>query len=263
MSVGGHASALALGDERGDGVFTAAADDAFELHAPREHTIGPKAELIERDAILRGPSARIDRRRDAPHGVPRVVILVDRLHLVALHAGGVDVEAERGAVVVIAVEHDAEPVGITEPHVAAAESGGDGSGIVHARADVQRLVVVEHAHLGALARPLTLARIDLREDVGDGRGGPRALVEIAVEPNGACDSRRAAHGRLHAWRDSLCAERERERECRNEKTDMHPRKISRGDPRGCTGRRSRFHVARYRSAARAASFHHHSAGAGR
>src|SRR5207244_8272946 len=112
MPVARNATAFLLGDERRHRVFIAASDDALELHAPRLHAVAREAQLAERNAILRGPAAGVHGRRDCPYGIPRVVVLVDGLHFVATHAEWIDVEAERRAMVVVAVEHDAEPIGI-------------------------------------------------------------------------------------------------------------------------------------------------------
>src|SRR5690349_3092890 len=164
MSIGRHAAWRTLGNEGRCRVLVVAPDDPLELHPPGEHAVGTEAELAEGNAILGRPPRAVPRRGHAPDGVPRVVVVLDRLHFVALHAGRVDVEAERGAMVVIAVEHHAEPVGVAKVHVAAAEPRGYGTRVVQPRAHIERLVVVEHANLGALRRRLALEWVDLPED---------------------------------------------------------------------------------------------------
>ncbi len=113
---------------------------------------------------------------------------------VTLHAGGVHVEGEARAVIVVRVDHDAEPIRIHQRHVAAAEPGLEGATIVESDADVDRLGVVEHPRLGPLAGGRTLLRIDLDELVDDGGAGPRRLVQEPVDPNRARCADRVVHG---------------------------------------------------------------------
>ena len=83
--------------------------------------------------------------------------------------------------VVMSVDLDVEVVGV-ERRVAANEPRRHAGGAVvveHFRADVERVVVVENSHFGALRGGLPFVRVDLRE-LGDGcRRAPRRLVELA------------------------------------------------------------------------------------
>ncbi|MDF1501647.1 hypothetical protein, partial [Roseisolibacter sp. H3M3-2] len=119
-----------------------------------------------------------------PDGVPqRVALGVVEDRAVGLHAARVEREAPRGAAVVVAVDRDVRPVGVDAAGVAARELRGDrvGAAVVQAEADVQRLPVEQHAHLGALGGRGARGRDGL--DEVDGRRGvvPRALVEAAVD----------------------------------------------------------------------------------
>ena len=63
----------------------------------------------------------------------------------------------------------------------------DGSGSYARTATIERRVVVDDAGLGPEARRFALVRLALHEIGDDGRAGPGAVVQLAVEPN----SRRA------------------------------------------------------------------------
>ena len=116
------------------------------------------------------------------------------LSRVALDAGGVQVEGERGAVVVVGVDDHAQPVRVQEVHVPPAQAHGGGRLVVEAHADVEGLVVEEDAGLGALAHRLALLGIHLRE-VGHGRRRrPRGLVQAPVDVDGPGGAHRLDHG---------------------------------------------------------------------
>ena len=189
MPIRRHASGVLLGDEGGDGVFPVASYNALELHAPGERAVGAEAELAKRNAVFRRPAARVDGRRHTPYAIPRSVFVIDRLRRVALDTGGIDVESERGAMIVITVEHDAEPVGVAEAHVASAEPGSDWSGVVKSHAHVECFVVIDDAHFGLLRGGLAFVWVDLGEVVAYRRARPGRFVELAVETDG----RRGTH----------------------------------------------------------------------
>ncbi len=140
------------------------------------------------------------------HRVPGVVVHVDGPDLIAPHPGGIHLEPERRAVVVIAVDQDREPVGVARIHVAPAEARGDPARVVEPCPDIEEIVVVEDAHLAALGRRLPFGGVDLGEGVGDGGTRPILLVEPAVDPHlplGVCglgDGDRAGVGRAAGLR---------------------------------------------------------------
>ena len=117
---------------------------------------GREAELRERDPHLDRPALRrrrVDRRfPDRVPGVVLEVVVVD--DGVALHAGRADLELDAGQVVVVRVEEEREAVGVRDD-VAARELADDARRArcrAGARADVERVVVVEEAQLGRLRR---------------------------------------------------------------------------------------------------------------
>jgi hypothetical protein len=126
-----------------------APDRAHDLEAPLLLLARGEPQLVERDPVLRGPAVARDRGFARPHRVPGVVLvlIVEQQH-VALHAGGVELEHERRAAVVIGVEADRDHVG-GDVGVAAREQRADLRRLRIARphADVDRLVVVEHREL--------------------------------------------------------------------------------------------------------------------
>ena len=152
------------------------------MHLEAEGVRGGAREpqLAERNAELGGPALGVARNGDVPHRVPRVVFfgVVEDVG-VALHAGRVDLEDEPGAPVVIRVDADGNPVR-RRPGVAARELRGDAArlAVERAHADVDGVVGVGDAHLGALARGLAFVRIPLGELAHHGRGGPHGLVQL-------------------------------------------------------------------------------------
>src|SRR5678815_2397874 len=142
-SIARHATALSLRHERRNGVLVVAPDYPLEQNAPRVIHRRAESQLAEGNAVLGDPACAVARGGDLPHRVPRVVVLVDRLHLIAANAGGIDVESERRSMIVIAVDHHAEPVRVAEWHVASPEPGCDATGVMEPYADVERIVVVD------------------------------------------------------------------------------------------------------------------------
>ena len=192
-----HEPAFRLPDERPHGEFVLAQNGPHEADAPDLVRGAREAQLRERDTVLGRPAERVHAGGDLPHGIPRVVgevAVVAELEIV-LHPQRIDVEPEGGAMVVVGVDEDAEVVALGEG-IAAAQVVGDLAGLAveQPHADVQRLVVVEHAHGGGLGDEVPFLRVALAQ-VGDGRGEhPHGVVQPAVDHRGSADAHRGDRG---------------------------------------------------------------------
>ena len=196
-----HAARVLARDQLPLVLFLVAGDPAPGVHAPDLLVLLAEAELVERDAELGRPALLVVRHLAVPDRVPGGVplglaVAQDEVDLAA--AGG-EVELEAGALVVVAVEADADHVDRVLLEVVAAAGVA-----VHLRRvvegadrDVDVPVVVQDLDLGLLrgvgaldrhvlavvARPLALL--------------PRLVVEAAVdhrrlpfEPPRVVDARR-------------------------------------------------------------------------
>ncbi len=181
MPVLGNAAHFGPGHRCRGRVLVPPADDALELNPPRLLVSARKAQLAERDTVLGGPSTAINGCRHVPDRIPRVVVGVDDLDLVPPNAEWVDVEAEGSSVVMVAVDHHAEPVGVAQVHVSATQTADHRPRVVKADSDVQVLVVVEHADIRRLRGGCALIRFDLGERVRPRGGLPRRLVQPAID----------------------------------------------------------------------------------
>ena len=107
----------------------------------------------------------VDRDGGLPDRVPRVVAVgVVGDDGVALRAGGADLECRARQPVVERIDIEREPVGVgilVPPRHARDDPGG--LAVVQPHADVERGVVVENAHLGALGGRLAFVRLVLAE----------------------------------------------------------------------------------------------------
>ena len=95
----------------------------------------------------------VRRHRALPDTVPGVVVpVVVEEGAVVLDAGSIDGEVEAGALVVVGIEEDVEPVG-ADPVVAPGELGPDrvGRRIEHLGGDVDGVVVEDDPHLGVVS----------------------------------------------------------------------------------------------------------------
>ena len=117
-----------------------------------------------------------------------VRVLVERF---PAHAVRVDLKAVAVAAVEVRIEDHREAVLAGEPFALAQHLRRDplGFGVPEPRRDVQRIVVVVEANLGALRRRRVLDGIELMQVVDERRVGPRRLVEHAVDRCGAPASR--------------------------------------------------------------------------
>ncbi len=161
-----------------------AAHGAPDLEPPGLHAVARVAELRERNAQLGRPAQRVDGRRGLPHGVPRLVeIRVALVERVALDARRVHLERGAPEVIVERVEDDLDPVGVGVPVAPdePAHDPGRAQRVVHARADVDRLAIVQEPHLGALRRGLSGVGLRLPKPGRRRRRAPRRLVEAAVD----------------------------------------------------------------------------------
>ena len=98
-------------------------------------------------------------------------------------AGGVGAEDEAVLLVLVGVEDDLERIHVAEARVAARVGRDDlrRIGVVHHRADINRLVVVDDADFGGFGRGLPFERLGLDEVGERGRGLPDAIVQHAVD----------------------------------------------------------------------------------
>ena len=172
---------------RPEAVLVEPLDKARDLKPPGLPGFLRIAQLRERNAELRDPAPVVDPRAPLPHGVPADVGLgVVEAEQVALDAGRVEPEHERGAPIVIGVEAHVDPVRrrvLVPPGQPADDQRRPG--VVRANPDVHRDVVIQDAKLGAKPRGLALVRLALPEVGVDRRGLPRRLVEAPVDREGA------------------------------------------------------------------------------
>ncbi len=173
-------------------------DEASHLKPPRLDRQRGEAEDGERDAELDAVAAVGGGDLCLPDGVPvgREVGVVE-VDAVEQHAGGVDREVVGADAVVAAVDVDPDAVR-GEITVASLQAADDRRvELLAVDADVEVVVVVEDAHLGALAGGGPFVGVVLRERVGGGGGPPRRVVQVAVDPRGR---RRAHRADVRAWR---------------------------------------------------------------
>ena len=176
---------------------------APHLHPPQLHRIAREPQLRIRDAHLRGPAERIDFRRRGPDRIPPLIAV----ELIAAHAGGIHLEQRLVAVIVIRIEHDDElvrrqrierPVVAVriEQLIAARERRVHAARALrlgHARADVDRLIIVEQPNLRGHRRRRALLRLVLPQPRDRRRGAPRRVVEASIDVDGANSARRTSH----------------------------------------------------------------------
>jgi hypothetical protein len=154
-----------------------------------------EAQRGKRDAHLGAPAALADRGARLPHRVVAeiaVLEVVRRLVVVQPRAPRGHSEVVGGLAIAQGVERHHQAVGIRRI-VALAARGAQGRGVlqVHARADVERLVVVDESHLGPLVRGEATLGALLLEVVDEGGGLPDAVVEVAVQSRRLVDAQRA------------------------------------------------------------------------
>ena len=158
-----------------------------------------EAQLGEGNLHLGDPPQRIDPGCGGPHRIPAGVdplVTVVGGHQVVAAARGRDAEDEGRAVVVVRVDLDLELVVGLHEGVAPSAEFGDLAGVfvVHAGADVQRVVRVRDPHFGAFAGGVAVAGAVAPES-GDGYGDlPDGVVQAAVEGGGGGGPDRG-HGR--------------------------------------------------------------------
>ena len=201
---------VVLVPERPIVLLVAALDEATHLQSPRLFCGARKAQLAVGNPDLRGPSRGIDARGCFPDQIPGLIAARrPDADVVALRAGGIHLEERPAQVVVIAIDDDLEIVGV-EARVSAYEPRQDAArarGVEHPRAHVQRAVVKEESHLGALRGRLSLLGVGLRE-LGDRRRRlPRVLVEVPVQGHGTAP--RDRHGRRDGNRVAIAGVRAR------------------------------------------------------
>ena len=142
-------------------------------------------ERCPRDAELGAPAVRQTRRHRLKIKVGREVLfgIVLVPDAIGEHATGIDPKELRKFPRTGGVDPDDQIVLIAKHLVAADERRVDVRrvGVVGPNADVQRIVVIQHAHFGAVACRLLFARHVLDEVGRDWRALPVGLVEFAVQ----------------------------------------------------------------------------------
>ena len=152
-------------DGRPEHLFVERRDPAAHVEAPDLRRALVEAQLRERDPQLRGPAPLVHRRLCLPDRVERVVVVevvVAGVVVVQARAAGGHAEGRSRAPVEIGVERHQEVLGLLDV-VAAAERRLDRRARRHSRADIQRAVVVDEAHVQAVGGRGALDRLLLRE----------------------------------------------------------------------------------------------------
>ena len=161
----------------------ASGDEARALKAPAlDGLAAVEAQHADRNADLGGPAARAMRRLALPVLVPlpRVRRLVDDLP-VGDRPRDVDRELIGALALVARVDQDPDPLALRVA-IAPGELLDDRRvDLVAVEAEVDRVLVVQHAHLRPLGRLAAVERRLLREGVGRGRRLPDGVVETAVD----------------------------------------------------------------------------------
>ena len=207
--------ALGAGPRAPQRLLALPANEALHVEAPRLGAVVRRvAQAAKRDRELRRPALGRAARGDPPHRAPvgvvaRALVAHQRLELRAVRVGG---EQERVPVVVERVDQDRDAV-VARPdrpvvearlqQPVALQDPADHPlrlAVERAHADVERRVVVQHAHLGRLARRLALLRLALPEARGRLGQRPRRLVEDTVD----LQRRLHAQGRHGRLRRRLC-----------------------------------------------------------
>ena len=132
------------------------------------------------------PAAAVEDR------IPVAVELRDvAIEAVGAHAVRVQAEEVAAAPIVERIDRDVEPVVLPDVVVLAHVARRDQLGVVvvEPRRDIERIVVVENEHLGALVGLGVLDRRHLVQIVDDGRRRPDRVAQVAVDDG----RRRRAH----------------------------------------------------------------------
>ena len=183
-----HAARVLARDQLPLVLFLVAGDPAPGVHAPDLLVLRAEAQLVERHPELGGPTraswADLAVPDRVPGGVPlRLAVAEDQVDLAA---PGRQVELEARALVVVAVEADADHVdGVAQEVVAAARVAVDlRRVVVGADREVDVLVVVEDLELGRLGRRRALDRKLLLVVARPLSLLPRLVVEPPVDRRG-------------------------------------------------------------------------------
>ena len=179
------AKAVGLGGRHQKIVLVLAGNRAADVDAPNSRVALGVAQLVERDGDLGGPAAVGAGGAALPDAVPGLVAAAALVgeQRVPHGAQRIGAEEETAAPVVVGVEDELNAVVFVEFVVAAHAVGHQpvGLGVEAAAAQVDILIVVEQAHLSALAGRGSLAGFPL-EEIGAGDGLlPDRFVESAVD----------------------------------------------------------------------------------
>ena len=162
-----------------------AEQDAAQVDAPgrfADRRLEPQ--LAEWNRNFDVPALVVDRRLVVPHRVPVVVDGAAVFDGVGVLVGAerVGAEIERVAMVVEGVDGDLELIALVQSGVALHLAGQDAGRIAvpDPDAEIQRLVVVEHAKLGLLGRGFSVLRFALDEVALRRRQRPGLVGQLAV-----------------------------------------------------------------------------------
>jgi hypothetical protein len=180
-----HPAGVLARDELPLVLFLVPVDPAPGVEAPHVLLLRPVTQLAERHPELGAPSLLVVGHLAVPHGVPgRVPLLLAVAEdQVDLAAAGREVELEAGALVVVAVEADADDVAgeIVAPAGVAVDLRRV---VVGADREVDVPVVVEDLELGPLGGGSTLRRRLLGVVARPFALLPRFVVEATVDHGG-------------------------------------------------------------------------------
>ena len=148
-----RSAGFVLVPERPVVLFLAPLDETTDLEPPRLEHIAREAKLTVGDSDLGRPPVRVDAGSRLPNRIPGTVATgIADADPVGLRAGWIDLEEGATQVIVIRVDDDLEVIGV-EGCVAPYEPRRHACrpvGVEHLRADIQRVVIEEEAHLGPL-----------------------------------------------------------------------------------------------------------------
>ena len=158
-------------------------EQALHLQAEGHAVAGGEAQLAEGDGHLGGPTPVVDDGGRVPDRVPGgiLAVAVAREGDVGLDAGGVDLEAEGGALVEVAVDQDGDAVAVEL--VAARDAAHDAGrlAVVAAHQQIEVPVVVHHLELGGLARHGAAVGLALGKIAAPPGFLPAGVVAAAVD----------------------------------------------------------------------------------
>ena len=190
-------TALLFPDEGEQRQLVLSLDPAREAHAPHLLPRGGEPQLGERNPQLDDPPERVDGRRRLPDRIPGIVgeLAVASSQDVLLHARRVHDELERGPMIVVAVQQEAEFVAVGVG-VAPSQPAHDAErlGVEQAHAHVQCVCIVDDPYLRGLRDGLSFVRVGLQQARAGRRQRPGGVVQAPVERRRPIDPQRGYGG---------------------------------------------------------------------